>query len=68
MLGVAVDHLIGHRKIIVRRNGPFLGHQVAHMAVAGQDFKVLAEVFFDGFRLGWRLDDNEMLAHVGVSP
>ena len=43
----------------------FLGHQVAHVAVGGQDGEVLAEVLVDRLGLGGRLDDEEVLGHGG---
>ena len=43
----------------------FLRHEIAHMAVRGEDLKVLAEVLVDRLRLGRRFDDNEILPTFG---
>ena len=60
---VLVDQLILHREIVRGVNGSFLGDQIAHMAVRGQNLEILAQIFFDCFRLGRRFDDNQIFTH-----
>ena len=60
---VAIEFPV-HREILVRAHAAILGRQIADMAVAGQNLEVLAEVFFDGFRLGRRFYDDEL--HCGL--
>jgi hypothetical protein len=62
VLAIALHHLVLHRKVVLRIDGALLGHQIANVTVRGEDFEVLAEVFLDGFRLGRRLHDNEVVA------
>jgi hypothetical protein len=62
MLLIALDHLVFHREVVLGIDRAFLGHQIPNVAVRGEDFEVLAEVFLDGFRLGRRFHDNEVRA------
>ncbi len=58
VLGVALDDLIFHAEIFsIDRAGFWL--QVTHVAVAGEDVVVRAEVLFQRFGFGWRFDDDE---------
>ena len=59
----ALDDLVLHREIVVRIDGPFLGHQVPHVAVRRHHLEIRAEVFADGLRLGGRFYDDEILGH-----
>ena len=58
---VALDDLVLHGKAIVRIDSALLWNQVAHMAIGGHDFEVLAQILADCLRLGGRLDDYEIL-------
>ncbi len=60
---VLVDELIFHGEVAFRIDRAFLGHQIAHVAVGGQNLEVLAQVFFDRFRLGRRFHDDQVFAH-----
>ena len=60
---VAIDDLVLHREAVLGVDGAVLGHEIAHVAVGGQDFVVAAEIFLDRLRLGWRFDDDQVLAH-----
>ena len=60
---VLFDDLVLHGKVVVGIHRPFLGHQVPHMAVGGEDLKVLAKIFFYGFRLCWRFNNNQIFTH-----
>ena len=66
VLLIALDELVLHREVMLRVDGAFLRHQIAHVAVGGQDFEVLAEVLLDGLRLGRRFHDNEVVAQSRV--
>ena len=57
MFLVLLDQLVAHREVLVRVDRPFLGHQVADMAVGSQDGEVLAQVLVDRLGLGGRFDD-----------
>ena len=63
VLLVLLDQLVAHGELALRIDRALLGHQVAHMAVRGQDMEVLAEVLVDRLRLGRRFDDEEVLGH-----
>ena len=63
VLLVLVDQVVAHPEAVLRIHRALLGHQVAHMAVGGQDLEVLAEVLVDRLGLGGRLDDEEVLGH-----
>ena len=56
---VALDELVLHRELVIRIHRTGFRYQVAHVTVAGEDFVILAEIFFQGFCLGRRLDNNE---------
>ncbi len=62
VLLISFHHLILHGEVMLGVDGAFFRHQIAHMAIRGEDFEVLAEVFLDGLRLGGRLHDNEVAA------
>ena len=64
VLLVLFDQVVAHREVAIRVDRALLGHQVADMAVRGQDLVVLAQVLLDGLGLGRRLDDDEILGHV----
>ena len=61
---VLFDQLVLHLEVAVRADRAFLLDEVAHVAVGGQHLEVGTEVFLDGLRLGRRLDDDEICAHV----
>ena len=63
VLGVALDEFVLHGERVVGVHGALLGHQIAHVAVGGEHFEVLAKVFFQRFRLGGRFDDQEGIGH-----
>ena len=65
VLLVLVDDRVRHREAVVGVDRAFLRHQVAHVAVGGEDGEVLAEVLVDRLGLGGRLDDEEVLGHGG---
>ena len=67
VLLVLLDQVVAHGEAVVRVDRAFLRHQVADMAVGGQDGEVLAEVLVDRLGLGGRLDDEEVLGHGGRS-
>ena len=60
VLLVALDNLVLHGEARRRVHRPLFGHQITHMAVGGQDLKVRAEVFLDGFGLGGGFDDDQI--------
>ncbi len=62
------QHLVAHRVAVLRIDRAFLGHQVTHVPVRGQDLKVLAQVLLDGFRFRGRFDDDQILCHVFSYP
>jgi len=49
-----------HGEVLVRAHAAVLGRQVAHVAEAGQDRVVLAQVLVDRLRLGGRFDDDDV--------
>lgn len=65
VLFVLLDQVVTHRKAVVRIDCAFLGDQVAHVPIRGQDGEVLAEVFIDRLGLGGRFDDEQVLGHDG---
>ena len=65
MLLVLLDQVVAHGEAVGRVDRAFLRHQVADMAVGGQDGEVLAEVLVDRLGLGGRFDDQEVLGHGG---
>ena len=66
VLLVALDQPILHREFVVGIDRAFLGHQVAHVTVGGQDLVVLAQVFLDRARFGGRFDDDEIFSHAAA--
>jgi Flp pilus assembly protein CpaB len=68
VLLVLLDRLVAHGEPVVRIHRALLRHQVADMAVAGEDGEVLAEVFVDRLGLGGRFDDEQVLGHVVQLP
>ena len=56
--GLRVD-FPAHREIVVRIDRAVLRREIPHMAERGVDLVVLAQIFVDGLRLGWRLDDHD---------
>jgi len=63
MLLVLLDGLVAHGETALGIDRALLRHQIAHMAVAGEDGEVLAEVFVDRLGLGGRFDDEQVLGH-----
>src|SRR5438105_7968576 len=63
MFFIALYELVAHGEIVVGIDGAFLGHQIADMAVRGQNFKVLSQVLLDCLRLRWRFHNDEINAH-----
>jgi hypothetical protein len=68
VLLVLLDQVVAHGEAVGRVDRAFLRHQVADMAVRGQDGEVLAEVLVDRLGLGGRLDDEEILGHSEAEP
>ena len=64
-LGRLAVHFPTHGEVIIRLDRAILRGQVAHMAVAGQDDIVRAEILVDGFGLGRTLDDDDV--HSGIN-
>ena len=60
MAVIFLDNLVFHAEAVGWIHGTLFGHQIPDMAVGGQDLKVLAEIFFDGFSLGGRFNDNQV--------
>jgi len=58
LLGLVGIILPGHGETIVRINRTVLGRKVANMAVGCQDLEIRSQIFFNGFGLCGRLDDN----------
>jgi hypothetical protein len=58
VLLIALHHLIFHGEVVLGIDGPFLRHEIAHVAIGGQHLEILAEVLLDGLRLGRRLHDD----------
>ena len=65
VLFVLFDQVVAHREVVRRIDCTLLRDQIAHVAVRGQDVEVLAEVLVDRLGLRRRLDDEEVLGHVG---
>ena len=63
VLLVALDDLVLHREVAVGVDGAFLRNQVAHVPIGRHHRKVLAQVLFDGLRLGGRFYDDEIFSH-----
>ena len=49
-----------HVEVFVRLYRTILRWQIAHVAVASQDFKVLAQVLVDGLGFGGGFDDDDV--------
>jgi hypothetical protein len=60
---IALDQLIIHREAVVGVDRAFLRHQIAHVAIGGQDLEILAQVFLDGSGFGRRFDDYQIVSH-----
>jgi hypothetical protein len=45
-------------------HGALLARQSPDMAKRSQDLVVRSEELLDGFRLGWRFDDYEVMRHI----
>src|SRR6202158_5344985 len=63
MAGVSLDDFVLHAEIVIGVDRPGLWHEIAHMAVRGEDLKILAEVLLERFRLGGRFNDEEICCH-----
>ena len=59
VLFIALDELVLHGEIVLGIDRTGFRHQIAHVSIAGEDFVLRAEVFFEGFCLGRRLDYDE---------
>ena len=68
VLLVLLDQLVAHGEVALGVDRAFLRHQVAHVAVGGQDGEVLSEVLVDRLGLGGGLDDKQVLGHSGNAP
>ena len=55
---VALDRPVTHLEVLVGIDSAFLGYQVPHVAIGGEDLEILAEILLDGLRFGGRLDDD----------
>ncbi len=49
----------GHGEVLVGQHRAVLGRQVAHMAIAGEDLVVLAQILVDCLCLGRAFDDDQ---------
>ena len=49
-----------HRKVFIGPHTAILGRQIADMAIGGENLEVLAQILFDGLRLGGRFNDNKL--------
>ena len=49
-----------HVEILVRAHAAILGRQVANVTVGSEDFEVSAQIFLDSFRLGRRLNNDQL--------
>jgi len=58
MFRVAIDDLVLHFETMRGVYGSFLGQEVAHMTIRGEDFEILTQVFLDRACLSRRLDDD----------
>ena len=65
---VLLDQFVAHGEIAIGIDRALAWHQIAHMAIGGEDMKVLAEVFVDRLGLGGRLDDEQVLGHSPSAP
>src|SRR4029077_11568495 len=60
---VFFQHPVLHGVAVVGIDRAFLGNQIAHVAIGGEHVEIAPQVFFDGLRLGGRLDDDQVLCH-----
>jgi hypothetical protein len=60
---VLFKHAVLPGVTVVGIDRAFLGDQIAHVAIGGQHVEIAPQVFFDGLRLGGRLDDDQVLCH-----
>ena len=58
-LGFGINFPI-HLKIGIGTHGPILGGQVSNMTIAGQHSVIAAQILINRFRLGRRLDDDNL--------
>ena len=58
-----LELLILHREAVIGVDRPFLRHEVAHVAVGGENFKVLPQVLLDGACLRGGFHDDEIFSH-----
>ncbi len=61
---VFIDELVFHGEAALGIDRAFLGHQIAHVAVGGQNLVIRAQIFFDRLGLGGRFDDDQIFTHV----
>ena len=57
VFGVAFYQLVFHGEILIRIDRAAFGNKVADMSVGREDFKIAAQIFFQGFGFGWGFDD-----------
>ena len=60
---IAFDDFVFHREVVIRVDGALFGDQVSDVTVGGQDLKVLAQIFLDGFRFGRRFYNDKIATH-----
>ena len=60
---VLVDHFVAHLEAALGIDGALARHEVAHVAIRGEDGEVLPQVLVDRFRLRGRFDDEQVLGH-----
>lgn len=57
VFAVAADELVFHRKAVVGIDRAAFGDEVADVSVGCKDFKIAAQIFFQGFGFGRGFDD-----------
>ncbi len=57
------QNMVARFEIVLDVHHPLFAGQGAHMTVGGQNLVSFTEKFFDGFRLGRRLDDYQCFCH-----
>lgn len=57
VFGVAADELVFHRKAVAGIDRAAFGDEVADVSVGREDFKIAAQIFFQGFGFGRGFDD-----------
>ncbi len=62
VLFICADGVFGG-EVVLQVHAQVAGGQITDVAKAGLHFKVGAQEFFDGFRLGGRLDDDQVFCH-----